>query len=524
MNNTFDFFGINKKKRKAVPNGPFFFLGKPTSRGLAPSTINPISNYWGTSSKSMKYGNPLYRKESLRQKKKLSKWGDVDMDGSPNYFDCDPVNFLKDAKKIKRKAVDNMGEDETKNELKRLMAKQSSKSRKEFEVRQRFKELTKPQRKVFTLSTPAIEQLKGSIEEKLSQRKMPKAKDITRYRNIQEKSFTTESPNYRLVTEYKNKQVMDEKGKPIRDKKTGKIITKRVKVGEKLELVSTEKRLKNPMGIAIAVKERTKAALKGGVKMLEETYGKKEQVRTAKVKRLVKGGLGAVFGPNLLNPQTSPKGRPRGPSGTYKIQGKPVFEEEYQKWVASQRAMNRITPSVAQEAPITPEEMQNMVAQPSNQSYTAEQQIEQMAMAQPKNEQQFANGNVPMTPGEIEASKYREEVRRGPTNEEVKMAQEIAQKQDNVLNAPSFMKGELKATGGSLLTTTGPQIMDAPNAFKGELRNLNRGDPASMGEVKLGERPQTNPYGDEYIDIELGSGRPVLKKRPREKWVTGEAL
>ena len=32
-----------------------------------------------------------FKKESIRSKK-LSKWGDADLDGSPNIYDCDPRN------------------------------------------------------------------------------------------------------------------------------------------------------------------------------------------------------------------------------------------------------------------------------------------------------------------------------------------------------------------------------------------------------------------------------------------------
>jgi hypothetical protein len=59
--------------------------------------------------------------------------------------------------------------------------------------------------------------------------------------------------------------------------------------------------------------------------------------------------------------------------------------------------------------------------------------------------------------------------------------------------------------------------------FKGEMRNVTKTNPEE-GEIKLGERPQTNPYGDEWLDIEVGSGKPVLRKRIKEKWMTGEAL
>ena len=39
----------------------------------------------------------LFRKERINQKR-LSRYGDVDMDGSPNRFDCDPRKVNKDGR------------------------------------------------------------------------------------------------------------------------------------------------------------------------------------------------------------------------------------------------------------------------------------------------------------------------------------------------------------------------------------------------------------------------------------------
>ena len=40
------------------------------------------------------------KKESIAQKGKLSKWGDVDLDATPNVLDCDPRDVSKDGKII----------------------------------------------------------------------------------------------------------------------------------------------------------------------------------------------------------------------------------------------------------------------------------------------------------------------------------------------------------------------------------------------------------------------------------------
>jgi len=107
--------------------------------------------------------------------------------------------------------------------------------------------------------------------------------------------------------------------------------------------------------------------------------------------------------------------------------------------------------------------------------------------------------------------------------EEIKMAQQQAQQMDNVLRAPNFMRGELKATGGSILTPIGPSILEAPNSFKGEMRNVTRTN-SDNAEIKLSERPQTNPFGQEYLSISLMTGKPMIQRRITEKFMTGEAL
>ena len=280
-------------------------------------------------------------------------------------------------------------------------------------------------------------------------------------------------------------------------------VAKATKVGERI-IVPIEDILKRVEVSPEAVIERGKAIAKAVPGAIRKTWGKEETAATQKVRRYVKAGVGGLFGASITQQKFGPaiRGRPSGPSGKYMIEGKPVFEEEYQRRAAEQRAKNRITPDVQQQAPLTPEEEQVPEEQPVNQNLPSEQR--------------------PMTAGEIEESKFAPIPQRGLTSDELLMAQELAQQQDNVLNAPSFLKGELKNTGGSLLTSIGPQIMDAPNAFKGQLRTL--GHAGDVSEVKLGERPQTNPMGDEYIDIELGSNKPILKKRISERWMDGRAL
>jgi hypothetical protein len=73
------------------------------------------------------------------------------------------------------------------------------------------------------------------------------------------------------------------------------------------------------------------------------------------------------------------------------------------------------------------------------------------------------------------------------------------------------------------LTAVGPSILEAPKVFKGEMRNVTKSNPEE-GLVKMGDRPQTNPFGDEYLSINLMNGKGVLRRRVTEKFMTGEAL
>ena len=66
--------------------------------------------------------SPLFRKESIRtNKRKLSKWGDADLDGSPNYFDCDPRNAFKDATPVGGERVKGEKKEPFKERLKKYI-------------------------------------------------------------------------------------------------------------------------------------------------------------------------------------------------------------------------------------------------------------------------------------------------------------------------------------------------------------------------------------------------------------------
>jgi len=171
-------------------------------------------------------------------------------------------------------------------------------------------------------------------------------------------------------------------------------------------------------------------------------------------------------------------------------------------------------PSAQQSAELNPEYVAYMQAQ-------QEQQSTPQTETAPFMEEE---GMPPEAPNGEQQMLEQESGYTRASPDEIKIAQYRAQQLDNPLYAPNFMKGQLRNAGGSILTPIGPNILDAPQIFKGEMRNIVKRNLNEEGEIKIGERPSVNPYGETYLEIELGSGKPVIRKRPREKWISGEAL
>lgn len=206
---------------------------------------------------------------------------------------------------------------------------------------------------------------------------------------------------------------------------------------------------------------------------------------------------------------TGKRGRPEGPSGKYFIPGRGnVGVFEYRSWLRSQKRLARL-------------KAQGNYEQGKPQSSPV-QQARQVQQTQEMQE--------PMQDTEIQSTDNAQVIESEPqpmqtqapqiNSDQERLIQLQMQQRDNILLAPQFLKGELKSTGGDILSEKGrPNILQAPNAFLGQLRNLQPRDP-----VMLGERPITNPYGDTFTTIDPITGNAILQKRVREKWITGEAI
>jgi hypothetical protein len=214
------------------------------------------------------------------------------------------------------------------------------------------------------------------------------------------------------------------------------------------------------------------------------------------------------------------RGRPSGASGKYKVDGVPVYEAEFQaarsmenkkrkalglaKIPTSVRAITTIKQAVPRE------QVQQVVRELPPEEYSPPQreQIEQV----PEEEYTYKEGEA-----------IPEELYEEPTQPQtLQQMQRQEQLNDNILRAPIIMKGELQRTGGVFQEDPRYNILNAPKFAQGELRNV--GQTEETPAVKLSERPNPNPYGTEYTEIDPGSGRTIIKRRPQEKWATGEAL
>lgn len=583
--NSINFFELSPKKniskKIALPiNKSVSFLGlssKKTKQHSKP--INNSVNYLGLPPIKNNKITPSYflKKESVK-KKKLSKWGDADLDGSPNFFDCDPRNVSKDAKPLdalKRagKAIKNkiFPKPYSLFEETREESKKSANIRKEF-IEGNKKYIDK-KREINMLREEYIKREKEKLKDKKLSKKIKKEmifdinKELKKYNEVSEALKEYEEASSALKSE-------DSKAES-REWKTDKAKTQGEKVKELLkhpglkgsaEVAQYAIDVKVLAGKTPSLKESAKiAAIEQRMKKIGTTqqegkisreilpkfggqfgrvlsgagvtksgeYSGELKAKARRVSRMTAIASGAIFGDiaggrigGRYDSEPRPRGRPAGPSGEYKIGGRPVYEQEFQNYASKQNAMNRMLPSEQQSSTLNPEYVAYLKAK------QAEEQGMQVVMTEegmPMEGQVQTESEMPTTGTSMMQSGQQQELirqKRAYTRampDEIKQAQEQAQQMDNVLRAPNFMKGELKATGGSILTPIGPSILEAPNSFKGEMRNVTKPN-IDEGEIHLSERPQVNPFGSEYLDIELGSGKPVLRRRITEKFMDGRAL
>jgi len=555
----------NSRKKSTVLPTQVSYLGFDTKQKV------PTVNFLGINIKNKKYKmtpSPLFKKESIK-KKKLSKWGDADMDGSPNYFDCDPTNFLKDAKRLtgteeQKMLYDVKGkikEDKRKNSVFRSVAKDFTRGFKTFEkpyepLKEEHEKRKDIKIKLGKERQDAIREYKKLISNTTDKKKIKQIEDNYR-EHISE-----------INQDEKQYEKSGERLKELKEKTAGHVeLLQRVGIGGRIDRAQATVDAAHAAGkpetakqAAELAKAKKRAKLVGDIqtegKLSREIltkvplgqvgrvlsgaavdksgeYSRELKAKSNRVRRMTNFAAGAVFGNLTHGMYTSSeprgRGRPPGPSGEYKIGGRPVYEGEFQQYASKQAALNRMLPSEQQSASLNPEYIAYMKAQKAaergeTQTVMTEDGMPMEGIPQAnQNEGYPSMGSSIMQTGQQQLEMQQKRAYNKATPEEVKAAQYQAQAVDNPLMAPNFMKGELKATGGNILTPIGPSILDAPQVFKGEMRNVTKSNP-DEGIIKLGERPQTNPTGDSWLDVEIGSGKPVIRKRITEKWMDGRAL
>ena len=585
--NNINYLGMNLKS-----NVSFLRLGS--------KQVSQKVNFLGLG-KSKKYKmspSPLFKKESIRKKKRLSKWGDADLDGSPNYFDCDPRNAFKDKIDTSGKVIAEVKE-------RIRQQKEAEKAAKRAEIREKITEKSKvikgrlgegtksgwtelkalgreytrakeyfpleeERRASKALRKEHEEQTKkylrqleqkdrileqeGLSEEEVANIEEDKERIEANLLNVKEKEIKRQLKAEKVSSVEARtamiKKLMKQPGLYGAEKVARYTIEEKLARGKKptkketTALAKVEKRMKKIGDIQqegkISREILTKVpmgevgrVLTGAAVDKTGEYSKAVKAKAGRVRRMTTYAAGQIFGENLLrtrfDSEPRGRGRPAGPSGEYRIGGRPVYEAEFQQYSAKQNALNRMLPSQQQSATLNPEYLAYMKAQKASergetQTVMTEDGMPMEGIPQAEGAEGLpAMGTSMLQTGQQQIEMKEKRAYTLATPDEVKMAQYAAQARDNPLMAPNFMKGELKATGGNILTPIGPSILEAPQVFKGEMRNVVKSNP-NEGMIKLGERPQTNPYGDEWLDIEIGSGKPVIRKRIRERWMSGEAL
>ncbi len=424
-NNTPDFFGMKKS--------PKYFSGKSNINLMGPnksskpkknSKINPVSFMNNKPNSKKPYMNWNY-KQIKKKFPGINPWGDADLDGSPNKYDCKPFNASKDGFLGRALSIATGGK---KGQSKESFAAERSGKRIAASIAKRQR----------------LEKVKGSIAKKFE----AKGKVISE-RELQKKA--------QRAQKLKAFVSGSSSGRPIR-----KILIKKTKKGEV------------PRKLALA----TQAA--AGLTQL--------------------AGIPAKFPKKKGKSRKGESVRARAgrPSGSFKfsIPGRgPVPIHVYKKWLAEQKAKARIKALAHVTA------VQSGKAAPIN------------------GEEQFEEAPVEVTqPEEFQQAPQPVAIQQQFTPEQIRQIQaQRAQQPQQQSRQQGVAMGNLDFSTSSILT---PQsnILNAPKINRGELTNVGE-----VPSVRLGERPQTNPMGDVFTDIDPVTGNTIVRRRISEKFATGEA-
>ena len=486
-----------KKIKRPKPLNNFNFLNNAVpKRPVAPRNNGKMSFFT-----PVKMQPPSYMiKESINQKRKLNDWGDADLDGSPNKFDCNPRNPAEDG--VLARALGMLTRDKYGQSAEEYAAEKNERKVSKFTVAainlEKEEREARAARKAFgNLAEERISEISRGENIKLREDQIEKLRAQARGLIRQEQE--SPPPSFKERVKEHGRRFVETLASPE---------TRRV-----LELNKEIKRLQEAKKPTIKLRQLKEKIQKG--------IGKK---RTQIVAGILSATtpLGAVPEIRRLAPTTQPsapgsgsgkRGRPKGTlRGGYVIDGVTLSEAEFQQ-IRSAENKKRKTMDMPK-VPLGARQF-NTVKQAVSRTETP-QAVQRTETPQAMQDEFEEEGIVEDRTVEEE----RVEQPRRPTTIQEAQAQE--QRDDNILHAPNFQKGELTQTAGAFQDDPQYNILNAPNFQKGALRRV--GETEETPTVVVGERPNPNPYGTEYTDIDPGSGRTIIHRRPQEKWVTGEAL
>lgn len=190
-------------------------------------------------------------------------------------------------------------------------------------------------------------------------------------------------------------------------------------------------------------------------------------------------------------------GRPKGPSGKYQIPGKgPVYEHEYKKWLTKQRALARIQAEQSRGIP------QEDVSEAPESNEVLEEYGEQEGVQEPQPQQAQPQQLTP------------EQIQRIRQIQLARQQQALAQQSQQTRQVRQPIRPPSQTVGGPVQD----HILNAPNVARGELRTARTG--REIQSTTLGARPQVNPGGEYYTNIDPMTGKSIMQRRVREKFAT----
>lgn len=249
----------------------------------------------------------------------------------------------------------------------------------------------------------------------------------------------------------------------------------------------------------VTYKVPKKKSSQKSLKRLQRERGKRRKIRSTVTKTagmflpvVTTQVQTSADSPSKLRKSKRRVGRPRGPSGKYSIPGVgPVGVYEYRKWKSKQLALERMRGK--------PEEEREYYEQePDMREYYDDQERREYYNQYPEEEEITLPPDPSQTPPQTSLE------------EEYITEEEMARRRIQ----------QMTNTGrrNVLQTPEKENILNAPNVQRGELRNV--GTNSSMVNVDDLNRPITNPDGDYYTEIDPITGKQILRRRVREKWLS----